>query len=59
GASGVVHAQEQHDRPPVVFPLHPGQDEWIWSERPIHEAIITVEEYQCVQEILARRAHGS
>ncbi|MFI6298347.1 recombinase family protein [Nonomuraea sp. NPDC050790] len=33
-------------------------DQWIWSEHPVHDAIVSVEEYQRVQEILSRRANG-
>lgn len=34
------------------------KDQWIWSEHPVHDAIVSVEEYQRVQEILAKRANG-
>ncbi|MEU6718683.1 recombinase family protein [Nonomuraea sp. NPDC046802] len=34
------------------------KDKWIWSEHPVHDAIVSVEEYQRVQEILATRARG-
>ncbi|NBE91836.1 recombinase family protein [Nonomuraea sp. KC401] len=35
------------------------KDQWIWSEHPVHDAIVSVEEYQRVQEILATRARGT
>ncbi|MEU8108407.1 recombinase family protein [Nonomuraea muscovyensis] len=34
------------------------KDQWIWSEQPVHDAIVSVEVYQRVQEILAKRANG-
>ncbi|MFI7453680.1 recombinase family protein [Nonomuraea sp. NPDC049714] len=34
------------------------KDQWIWSEHPVHDAIVSVEEYQRVQEVLSKRAHG-
>ncbi|MGW6494978.1 recombinase family protein [Nonomuraea angiospora] len=34
------------------------KDQWIWSEHPVYDAIVSVEEYQRVQEILATRANG-
>ncbi|GAA3147029.1 hypothetical protein GCM10010486_10950 [Nonomuraea roseoviolacea subsp. carminata] len=35
------------------------KDKWIWSERPVHDVIVSVEEYQRVQEVLATRARGT
>ncbi|MET7999919.1 recombinase family protein [Nonomuraea glycinis] len=35
------------------------KDQWIWSEHPVHDAIVSIEEYQRVQEILATRARGT
>ncbi|MEV0827984.1 recombinase family protein [Nonomuraea rubra] len=34
------------------------KDRWVWSEHPVHEAIVSVEDYQRVQEVLAARARG-
>jgi hypothetical protein len=34
------------------------KDKWIWSEHPVHDALASVEDYQRVQDILAKRAHG-
>jgi hypothetical protein len=34
------------------------KDKWIWSEHPVHDAIISVEEYQRVQDILSKPVNG-
>ncbi|MGP3912995.1 recombinase family protein [Nonomuraea sp. 10N515B] len=34
------------------------KDKWIWSEHPVHDALVSVEDYRRVQDILAKRSNG-
>ncbi|MFC6879659.1 MULTISPECIES: recombinase family protein [Actinomadura] len=34
------------------------RDQWVWSERQAHQPLVSVEDFQRAQAVLARRGHG-